>query len=175
MTPALVQKPREDKVTGRYYLYNAGRWVTDCDDNYSTAYVIFNEQAGSASEPVYEWEHMGEDYRSGTKIVDFTFTGRCNASDITDFEIRLVAKYPNDPKDWDTGFNSDSQVSVQTLFSGKYSDMGVPEGGKNNVTRGHIVINKVLNQDSYICMYIRKIGSASSTRYFTGSRILGVL
>jgi len=171
----LPSEPRYDRVTGRYYMYSNGAWITDCDDNYSTAYVLFLEQAGTGSEPIYEWEHMGEYYPAGSQIKSFTLTGRCNNSQLTDLEIRLVAKYPNDPEAWNSGFNSDTQVSTQTIFSGLYSDMGVPVGAKNNITRGKIDLDVTLDQDSYICMYIRKVGSLSGTRYFTGSRILEVI
>ena len=171
----IVQKPSYSHVSGRYYMYSSGLWVTESDDNYGTSYYQFFESAGLSSEPIYEWEHHGTFYKAGTTIKDFTLTGRASSDQVTDIEIRLVAKYPNDPDAWRTGFTGDSSMSTKILFKGKYSDMGVDVGPKNLVTKGCIELNQVLDQDSYVCMYIRRVGTLTGTRYFTGSRIIGVI
>ena len=175
VTPAFMPRPTANLVGGRYYLYSADRWITDADDNYGVYHLNHAELAGSGDEPTYEWEHMGDYFRAGTQIKSFSLVGRANATDVKDLEIRLVAKYPTDPEAWKTGFNADTQVSVQTIYSGLYSEMGVTADDLARFTRGFVELDVELAQDSMICMYMRKTDDGVSTRYFTGSRTMEVL
>lgn len=152
--------------SGRFYCYTNNRWVTDSDDNYGGNNFQFNENCGTGAEPLIEWEHMGILVPKNNVIKKLLFAGKSNNNQVTDLEIRIVIKTPNPISRWETGMDNDSEDSVQTLYSGFYktSSMTAP---MNDFMRREIDLNNFqVIEDSMLSIYLRPVGTITSTRYF---------
>lgn len=108
-------------ASGRLYLYNDARWVTNSDDNYGVSYYQWVESGGTGVDPDMEWEHKGDYVRAGTVLHDLTIFGRIlDAVTISDLEIAVV--YTDSNGRWTatsgTGLDNDNEDTHTTLWRG---------------------------------------------------------
>lgn len=154
--------------SGRFYLYN-NTWITNSDDNYGTGYFQFAENAGRNEIPTIEWEHKGDLIPKGRKIKSFKIAGEINSLDVTDLEIYIVLKRPNPLTKWKTGLNNDSDQDIKVLYHDNYynpSEGEIITSPVNYTSLKEIEINHLVDETSYLCIYIKPVGSLSRTRYF---------
>lgn len=118
-------------ASGRVYLYDDARWVTNADDNYGVAYYQWAESGTTSANPVLEWEHKGDFVRQGTLLHSLDIYGRVlDATTIADLEIAVY--YTNNNGKWDatsgTGLDADGEDTHTELWRGFWiaGGTGVP-------------------------------------------------
>ncbi len=151
--------------SGRFYMYSDSRWVTESDDNYGSGYYQFAENAGYGTEPIYEWEHMGTMVPAGKVIKNLRFACRCNSSNVTDLEMRVVCKMPNPSSRWQTGVDNDSEVTITELYSGDFVD-GTMSGNMQDMRMRKFDLNNFeAAEDCYLSIYIKPVRTGGGTKY----------
>lgn len=155
--------------SGRFYLYNNNRWVTDSDDNYGTNYYQFNENCGTDADPLIEWEHKGIVIPPGKIIKALHFGGDCNVTLVQDLEIVLVLRTPNS---WETGLSADTDDTEIVLYRDFFLNPAVGTQFTGNLFSTHnrtIELDQEVLDKSYLSIYLRPVGTFTGTRYFRSS------
>lgn len=155
---------------GRFYLYADNRWVTNSDDNYGVGYFQFQESAGSSTNPTAEWEHFGTFIPSGRTVKKLHLIGRASNVEVTDLEIHIILRRPNDIDIWNSGLNSDAEDNDIVLYRDFFF---APAGGgdvfTNSITHTHkrtIDLDALVDEDSFLSIYVRPVGTLATTYYF---------
>ena len=160
--------------SGRFYMYGDERWVTESDDNYGMSYYQFVENGGTGDNPVAEWEHQGTMIEQGERVKRFTMNARVNSNDITDWQIRLIARFPTNPTRWRTGLSGDANMTNVTLLDGLFMNptdiinWDVPYSGNPNTHhRRTINVDYQFPSDGWLSLYVRprRAGTQTNTRY----------
>jgi len=119
--------------SGRVYLYNDTRWVTNSDDNYGPAYYQWVESGGTNADPAMEWEHKGDFVRAGTTLHELAIFGRIlNIATISDLEILVVYTDAQGKLEatTGTGLDNDGEDVHTTLWRGFWKAGGVGVSAK---------------------------------------------
>lgn len=160
-----IKKPFIAHRSGRFYGYTDNRWVTESDDNYGVGYYQWNESGTTAAEPVVENEHMGMYMPAGTVLRKLNWMSRSNNNTITDFEIRIYHRKPNPVTRWETGIDSDAEMTNTLLYSGNWSDFTVSVNS-NDTSRIIIDFGDIEFADAgMLSIYVKPIGTLTATRY----------
>jgi len=151
---------------GRFYCYSNRRWVTDSDDNYGSNLHQMNENCGTGTEPIIEWEHMGTLVQPGDVISKLHFSGKSNNNQVSDLEMRIVLKRPSNSSAWETGFDADGEVINEVIFSGNYKTAAMTGDMTDFMKRVIEFDPHVVEHQSMLSIYLRPIGTITGTRYF---------
>jgi len=150
--------------SGRFYLYENNRWVTDSDDSYGSNYHQMNENGGTGSIPVAEWEHLGIIVNKGDIIKELKFVCRTNSNEVTDIEFYIVNRVPTPITRWETGLDNDSEDVSTPIFQGNFVIPGM-SGNMTDIRRRIMDINFQIPEDSFLSIYLRPVGDLDDTRY----------
>lgn len=154
--------------SGRAYI-KKNEWVTGADDQYGYGYYQNSEKANKSSTPLIEWEHMGLFLPAGCHVKRLHVVGRCNSSSIPDVEIYAGVKTPNPMSRWESGIDSDAEVSFNVLHHANfmYPTTGTQfTGNLADMHRRTIDLDHTVNEDCMFMFYLRSTINSSSTRYF---------
>lgn len=164
-----VGSPGLLSVSGRHYL-RQNRWYTGADDQYGFAYYQFSEYAGTGSTPLLEWEHMGVFLEAGQRLGKFRIAGRTNSTTVSDVQMFIVLRYPDNPSRWETGYDSDNEMGFTVLHNDMFANpsTGTPFSGGNmmDMRRRIIDLDHEVQQDCFFSIYMRPTTTSTSTRYF---------
>ena len=161
----LVTIPKQSSFihnSGRFTSYTNGRWITDSDDQYGTNFHQLQEGAGSQSDPIFEWEHMGVPLPSGVLIEKLLFNCRSNNIQTSDFELVVVERKPKNSDGWKTGVDADNEMKNTIIYRDTYSNSvgigGVSfSGAMNDMHSANIPINHTTTADCMLSIYIKPI------------------
>ncbi len=153
--------------SGRFQFSTSNPWITESDDNYGPSYYPRAESAGTGSNPTVEWEHMGTILPAGVFIKNLHLTGRVNSTQITDMDISIRARVPNPLNRYQSGIDSDGEMTNTEIFRGFWkAQVGSFSGSMNDMHAATISIDHLLTELTQISIYVKPSGSLSSTRYF---------
>jgi len=149
----LVSPLGEIRGSGRIYAYADNRWVTNSDDNYGTNY----------------YQHQGDIILPGTIIKSLTVITRAtddgvpDGNGITDMSIKAIVKHPDPITRWETGVDSDGEVSVDDIYSFKMMDAAT--GNVNDMHMRTVAIEHEVLQASLLSLYFKPEGARTATDY----------
>lgn len=150
--------------SGRWYLYTDKRWITESDDIYWPAYYQFSESGAVGAEPVVEWEHKGVLLPEWTHIESLDFLARADSIEVTDFEIRVVARYPTVQTRWQSWVDADAEMTNVNMYSGNFVEAWWTWDMADH-RKKVIPINYTLTGDAMVSIYIKPVGTLTATRY----------
>jgi hypothetical protein len=158
--------------SGRFYCYTDNRWISSSDDNYGSNYYQFAESGGKADNPVIEWEHQGVLMDKGETVRRLTFNARSNNNEVTDFNIRVYARFPTNPDKWRTGLSGDANMTNELLLDDMFMNpvdtpnWDLPFTGNMKLHhRRTINLDYQMPADGWLSLYIKPKGIIKSTRY----------
>jgi len=155
--------------SGRMYL-RKDDWYTGADDTYGYGYYNHAESADDNAVPAVEWEHIGLLIPAGRKLGRLHITGRSNSSSVPDLEVYACLKEPNPASRWESGVDSDSEISVIQLHHDRFLQPTVGTQFSGNLNDMHwrtIDLNHVATNDSMFLLYMRPWNyNSNSRRYF---------
>jgi len=164
-----VGSPGLLSISGRQYL-RRNTWYTGADDGYGFAYYQFAEWAGTGSTPILEWEHMGVFLEAGQRLGKLRIAGRTNNTSVTDVQMYIVLRYPDNPLRWETGYDNDNEMDFTVLYNDLFANpsVGIPFSGGNmgDMRRRVIDLDHEVQQDCFFSIYMRPVTTNSNTRYF---------
>jgi len=162
-----INNRQEIRGSGRVYGYTNNRWVTNSDDNYGPAYYQFNENAGTAVDPIAEWEHMGDMILPGTRIKSLTIAGKTNNTQFADMEVYGLLRKPDPITRWETGMDNDGEDTVTDLCRGLFRTSGeyLHTGLSNDFLLQKWNFDVVANDVSMLSIYFKPVGVITATRY----------
>jgi len=157
--------------SGRWYCYTDRRWTTDSDDLYGPSYYQFVENSGTGETPIIEWEHLGMFVPAGTKVTALNMIGRANNTQVTDMEMYVIYREPTTSGGWESGLDADgeftSTVLHNDLFFTPTGGGTVFTGAMNDIHKRTIALDHTVGNDGgYLSIYMRPVGTLTSTRYF---------
>lgn len=172
MVPVNAEYMTTTQNAGRFYCYTDNRWVTESDDNYGMNYYQCTESGGTGDNPIPEWEHQGLMMEKGERIKRITINAKTNNNEVTDFQVRLIARYPTNADRWRTGLTGDANMTNDILLDGLFMNPvdvvnwdTAYTGNMNTHHRRTINIDYQIPTDGWLSLYIRPIGTITSTRY----------
>lgn len=172
MTPANAEYMTSIHSSGRFYMYTDNRWVTESDDNYGTNYYQFTESGGTGDNPLYEWEHQGTMIEQGERLRRLTVNIRANNNEVTDVQIRLMARYPTNAERWRTGLTGDANMTNDIILDDFFMNPSdivnwdtAYSGNMNTHHRRTINIDYQFPTDAWLSLYVRPVGTLTATRY----------
>lgn len=155
--------------SGRLYL-RRDDWYTGADDTYGYGHYSHAESANDNTVPEVEWEHIGLLIPAGRKLGRLHIAGRSNSSSVSDLEIYACLKEPNPTSRWETGVDSDNEISVVPLHHDRFLQPTVGTQFSGNLNDMHwrtIDLDHVAVNDSMFLLYMRPWNyNSSSRRYF---------
>lgn len=169
-TPSAFRQNQRQIIqnTGRVYCYSNNRWVTDSDDNYGPNTFQWNENCGTGTTPLIEWEHMGYLVPDGARLLSFTLAGKTNNTEVTDFEVIGILRRPEPISFWESGMDNDAEDATVEVFKGSFVNGGeyTLTGNSNDFRRQRWTFDVPVVGDSMISIYLRPLGAITGTRYF---------
>ncbi len=161
--------------SGRFYLYTDERWVTDSDDNYGFGYYQFAESGGTGVNPIQEWEHQGHMLQKGETLKKFILNARTNTSGngVSDIDVILSFRYPDPTTRFQTGYDSDGEVTEVEILRENWFTVGNPAtwgptltGVINDGHRRIADLDFTAPEDGWLSIYVQATGDITSQSYF---------
>ncbi len=153
--PSGARSIRRVDLGGRFYMNVDNRWIT-FSTNYGIASENHSSSMGTASEPNTSHLGIGIYLRQGETLVDLHTAWRCNASDVTNVDVRML---------FHTGlFDGTWNTAAETTQSVIHSEDGVP------MTVGWSQYKPSVTEftapaDGFFMLVIRPVGTLTATRY----------
>lgn len=153
----------------RVYCHTDNRWISDSDDVRGFNAQDAAENAGTNTNPLAEWEHLGMVIPAGYTIKNLHMALKCNNAEVTDVEICALLRHPDPITRWETGLDNDAE-DVDTYL---YKDLWInPVGGEtvytcplSDLTLRNLPINHDVTQNSILSLYFKPVGTLTATRY----------
>ena len=165
----------------RVHLVSDSRWSTESDDQFGTNTQNANENAGTAAEPNYEWEHMGQFIRAGQRVKSVDMIGRISdRNNQSDLRLIGVFRNPTSATAWQDGVDSDNEMTVTELFRDHWINATgagqVPfTNAVNDQYKRTFVFDFVAPVDGWLSIYhkpnARPAGADAGTDYFFCTRV----
>lgn len=155
--------------SGRVYCYTDNRWVTDSDDNYGVNYYQFAESAGTGVDPIIEWEHKGILLPAGTRLGKMMFVGNSTTLEVTDLEIMVVFRQPDNISRWGSGIDADGEMVNTTIYRNflKTPNKSIAfTGNTNDHLKRDLFLDYTLPADGFVSIYFKPVGAITSNRYY---------
>lgn len=173
----IPEEPKTSLISNsmRFYCYTDRRWVTESDDNYGTSYFQGQESGGAGADPLVEWEHMGTVIPKGKILKKMHLIARANSTQVTDFEISIMMRVPNPITRYESGFDSDTEMTNTEIFRGNFVQ---PNFTGFMTDRRYLEIdlgNYEAAEVSQLSIYIKPIGTLFSTRYIMSNYTIEVM
>ena len=158
--------------SGRWYCYTDNRWC-GFSNVYGHSYYQYNFGGGTGAEPSVAWDANGIWLPRGTKLKSLTIKGRSSNTEVTDMELYLRTHQV----DYALGADIDSvgEVNAQTILAP--TALNLVNGGADlsDMHAAQVDLGGFqLQHDGDVLMYLRPVGSLTSTRYFYGTTCLEV-
>lgn len=167
--PQLQRRRDQFKMANRWYWTTTNQWTSNAHTSFGWNQIQVNQYYGTGSLPTpIEWEGNGYPYSKGDVIKKMELRHRANHNSITDLNLYFIYVYPTTITKWNTGYNSDADLTTAVLLDTNYDT-----GGDNTVTATHTWRSRQVFSDlDYVCpedgelrLYIQPIGTITSTRY----------
>lgn len=155
------------KSSGRFHCFTNNRWVTESDDLFGSNNQNFNENSGNnATVPTLEWEHLGLLLPANVFIKNLHFMCRSNNNEVTDFTFYIVERRPTNIAAYQSGYDGDNEMTNTLIYNETWrNSVGSFTGNMNDMHYANIPINHTTTEIVQISIYVKPIGSISSTRY----------
>jgi hypothetical protein len=152
-------------IGGRVYCYTDNRWVT-----HHPAFGVQTENVfsngGTGAEPAVSWEDMSALVSQKSRLTTLEVALRSNSTEVTGYDLHVY--YQTGP--WGAGWTSDGSVTRTLVGS---VDNATVVAGFNRVT---VDLGRYeVQDDGFVMVFMRPIGTISATRYFYTSMFLTYL
>ncbi|MDB4213361.1 DUF2793 domain-containing protein [Octadecabacter sp.] len=157
--PSGAQVANRIDFGGRWYCYSDNRWVT-----FSAAYGIQSENnsqnGGTGAEPNETWSSLGSFIEKDAQLARFKCGLRSNSTDVTGLDMRVY--FQTGP--WDVSWSNNAS-STRTLVGPV--DGSIVAAGFNRIDLD--LGGFVAPDDGFLLVFLRPIGTRTSTRYIYSS------
>jgi hypothetical protein len=152
-------------IGGRVYCYTDNRWVT-----HHPAFGVQTENllsnGGNGAEPAVSWEDMSALVSQKSRLTTLEVALRSNSTEVTGYDLHVYYQTGQ----WGAGWTSDGSVTRTLVGS---VDNATVVAGFNRVT---VDLGRYeVQDDGFVVVFLRPIGTISATRYFYTSMFLTYL
>ena len=167
---ASIRKTWRTRIT----LYPDNRWISVSDTNFGFDDTNATESAGTGSDPIVEWENMGEPVKKNDYLDKIEIRSRTNNTEVTDVEIAIMFVRPDPISRWDTGFDNDDEIASEQIYRDLWvnNSQGVMSHPTNDTGRRVLSLNYTVPEDGEIRIFYKPIGSVTANRFFYPAHIL---
>ena len=167
---AIIRKTWRTRIT----LYPDNRWISVSDTNFGFDDTNATESAGTGSDPIVEWENMGEPVKKNDHLDKIEIRSRTNNTEVTDVEIAIMFVRPDPISRWDTGFDNDNEIVSEQIYRDLWvnNSQGVMSHPTNDTGRRVLSLNYTVPEDGEIRIFYKPIGSVTANRFFYPTHIL---
>ena len=140
-------------------------WITGAKIETGYNESDYDERADDNSQPIVSWEHIGLVIPSGRTLGKLYISGRGDDDEPGDLEINVSVKTGN----WINGIDSDSEISVTTLYQDAFMNpSGGPAFGGNigDMHTREILLNYVAPSNLMFLIYIRNVGKCRIRKFY---------
>ena len=164
-------------ISGRIAMNTDNSWVSSSSSAYGPITRETHEQnAGTATDPLIEWEDKGYFMPEGAIIDSISIVGQSNNIEVTDVQFQFYKVVPDTDTSWESGVDNDTEVTPTELYDGlwvnnvdgdQYTFTGaIDDDHKRTFAMSTISSANVMERDGYFSVYAKPTGTITSVRYF---------
>lgn len=142
-------------------------WMTTSDDNYGFGYYIFNEQAGTSTDPVIQYETLGYIIPAGKTVTKMYLAGITNDYAVTDIEISVYKR----TADYAAGVDADGEDTETEIYRNFFisnTEEGAETfgGSSDDLHMRECNINHEFTSTGFLDLYLKPSGTLGATKQF---------